>query len=595
MSAIERIRGVVFGGLGGLMGFTFVVNLLLLIQPVYMLQVYDRVLASGSIDTLVYVSIMAAAALLLLGVLDAVRSVIAGRMGARIEVVAANDAMLAAMSGPRASIGDVQPLRDLQTVRSFVGGRAIFAYLDLPFAPIFIAILWFIHPVLFTLTFVGALVLTVLAFLNQWATTRAGQESSEHGVGAMLAAQSFVRNSESIRAMGMVENVIDSWGQSESRSLGAQDRMNRINAWFSGISKTLRMGLQIAILGVGGYLVLQREITGGMIFASSLIAGRGLQPIDQVIGGWKGLVETRKSWERLQRALAALAGQNRATELPEPVGTLSFHQLVVMPPHNPNGDPLIKKVSAYVKAGSCMALIGPSGAGKSTLVRTVVGAVPIRAGSVRVDGSDIRNWDPEQLGRRLGYLSQDVELLPGTVAQNIARFDPGATDAEIIAAAQKAQVHELIQRLPKGYETMLGPTGLQLSGGQRQRVGLARAFYGSPRLLVLDEPNAHLDADGDAALERAVLLAKADKVTVIIVTQRRNIAEYADAIMILRDGSIEDYGPRADVYARQNARKKSEDERQAAAQAATRKIERPAAAAPHFGSANQTGPQEAVG
>ncbi|WP_192843202.1 type I secretion system permease/ATPase [Aureimonas sp. AU12] len=580
-----------------MMVFTFVVNLLLLVQPVYMLQVYDRVLSSGSLDTLLYVSLLAGAALLLLGILDAVRNIIAGRIASRMEVEAGNDTLIAAMLGQRASIGDVQPLRDLQTVRGFVGNRAIFAYLDLPFAPLFIAILWFIHPVLFALTLVGAIVLTILALLNQWASNRVAQEASEHTVTAMLSAQSFVRNAESIRAMGMMENAIDAWGASEARSLAAQDRMNRINSWFSGISKTLRMGLQIAILGVGGYLVLQREMTGGMIFASSLISGRGLQPIDQVIGGWKGFVETRKSWERLQRALAFVADRPKATELPDPVGTLSFHQLVVMPPHNPNGDPLIKKISAYVKAGTCMALIGPSGAGKSTLVRTVVGAVPIRAGSIRVDGADIRNWDPEQLGRRIGYLSQDVELLPGTVAQNIARFDPQASDAEIVEAARKAQVHELIQRLPKGYDTQLGPAGHQLSGGQRQRVGLARAFYGSPRLLVLDEPNAHLDSEGDMALESALLLAKSQQVTVVIVTQRRNVAEFADSIMILRDGMIEDFGSKSEVYGRQAARKKAEDDaRQAAAAAAA--AARPADGAVvqgKFGATAQIEPQGAIG
>ncbi|ALN72031.1 MULTISPECIES: type I secretion system permease/ATPase [unclassified Aureimonas] len=571
MNAIERVRGVVWAGLAGLMGFTFVVNMLLLTQPVYMLQVYDRVLSSGSVDTLIYISILAAAALLLMGVLDAVRNAIASRIGAQIEVAAANDAMIAAMSGSRASVGDTQPLRDLQTVRSFIGGRAIFAYLDLPFAPLFIGLLWFLHPVLFFLTLGGAAVLALLAFLNQQATARAASAASEHSMAAMLSAQSFVRNAESIRAMGMMGNTIDAWGASEARSLAAQDRMNRVNAWFAGASKAFRLGLQIAILGTGGYLVLQREISGGMIFASSLISGRGLQPIDQVIAGWKQLVDARKAWDRLQKALASAPLRPKATELPDPAGTLSMHQLVVMAPNGASAEPLIKRVSAQVPAGSCMVLVGPSGAGKSTLVRTLVGAMPIQSGSVRVDGADIRNWDSEQLGRRIGYLAQDVEMLPGTVAQNIARFDPAATDAEIVEAAQKAQVHELIQRLPKGYDTPLGPAGHQLSGGQRQRVGLARAFFGGPRLLLLDEPNAHLDNEGDVALERALRNARQDGVTVLLVTQRRNVADLADSIMILRDGIIEDVGPKADVYARQAARRKAEEEQREAQ--ARRKLE----------------------
>ena len=560
MNAIERVRGTVWTGLAGLMGFTFVVNLLLLTQPVYMLQVYDRVLSSGSVDTLVYISIMAALALGLLGVLDAVRNAIASRLGARIEVAAANEAMIASMNGPRASVGDTQPLRDLQTVRGFVGGRSIFGYLDLPFAPLFIGLLWFLHPALFFLTLFGAVVLAILAYCNQQATARAATVASENSMAAMLSAQSFVRNAESIRAMGMMENTIDAWGAAEARSLAAQDRMNRTNAWFAGASKAFRLGLQIAILGTGGYLVLQREMSGGMIFASSLISGRGLQPIDQVIAGWKQFVETRKAWERLQKALAFAPVRPRATELPEPTGLVSIQQLVVLAPQNPAAEPLLKRISTQIAAGTCMVVVGPSGAGKSTFARTLIGAVPIHAGSVRVDGADIRNWDPEQLGRRVGYLAQDVEMLPGTVAQNIARFDPDAADAQIVEAARKAQVHDLIQRLPKGYDTMLGPSGHQLSGGQRQRVGLARAFFGSPRLLVLDEPNAHLDNEGDMALEQALRNAQSDGVTVILVTQRRNVAELADSIMILRDGAIDDVGPKADVYARQAARRKAETE-----------------------------------
>ncbi|MBA3446673.1 MAG: ATP-binding cassette domain-containing protein [Pseudaminobacter sp.] len=289
-----------------------------------------------------------------------------------------------------------------------------------------------------------------------------------------------------------------------------------------------------------------------------------MQPIDQVIGGWKGFVEARRAWQRLRLSLDGNALARAVTDLPEPVGRLDIEQVVVFPPHAPGAEPLLKRVSAAIQAGECVAVIGPSGAGKSTLIRTVIGAIEPRTGAVRIDGADLRNWDGEKLGRHFGYLAQDVELLPGTIAQNIARFTPDAPASAVLEASHKAQVHDLIQKLPKGYDTQIGPGGLQLSGGQRQRVGLARAFFGSPRILVLDEPNANLDGEGDQALERALDNAKQDRVTVVIVTQRRQIAEKADKILILRDGAVEDYGPRMDVYARQAQKARAAQESPAA-------------------------------
>jgi PrtD family type I secretion system ABC transporter len=558
MKDAERIASTFRRGLVGLVGFTFVVNLLLLAQPIYMLQVYDRVLASGSIETLIYISIFTAGALLLLGIIDSVRGVMAGRLANRLDVTAGGDALLAAMAGPRASLGDVQPLRDLQTIRGFVSGRALFAFLDLPFAPLFIALLYLIHPNLFWLTVIGAAVLAAIAFVNERAGAKAASESAARQMSAMLSAQAFVRNAESLAAMGMNRNVVHAWGAEEALSLNAQDRMNRVNAFFSGLSRVLRIGLQIAVLGYGGYLVLAGEMTAGMIFAAALISGRGLQPIDQVIAGWRGFVETRKAWKRLTEALVASKQLEARTDLPVPQGEVTFEAVVVFPPSGGEranrgavGEPLLKRISAAIPAGECVAVIGPSGAGKSTLMRTLIGAIEPRSGAVRIDGADIRNWDRERLGRHIGYLAQDSELLPGTVAQNIARFDPDAPAEAIINAARKAQVHELVLKLPKAYDTVIGPNGLQLSGGERQRVGLARAFFGEQKILILDEPNSNLDSEGDRALEQAVAGAKAEGITIVIVTQRRMIVEKADRIMILRDGIVEDYGLRDDVLQRQ--------------------------------------------
>ena len=568
---VQRLTAVFRRGLFGLTLFTFFVDVLLLVQPIYMLQVYDRVLASGSIETLLYISLMAAGALLLLGVVDAVRSMMAGRLAAEMEVEAGGDALIASLGGQRARLGDVQPLRDLGAVRGFISSKGILAYLDLPFAPLFILMLYVIHPHLFWMTTIGAVVLTLMALANQWATTKQASDSSDSTMNAMLSAQAFARNAESINAMGMTGNVISAWGRAEAVSLEAQDRMNWTNSVFAGASRVIRLGLQIAILGYGGYLVLKGEMTSGMIFASSLISGRGLQPIDQVIGGWRGFVEARKAWSRLKTALERNAADRIATDLPPPTGRIRLDQLVVYAPGVAAGaapEPLLKRVSADIAAGECIVVIGPSGAGKSTLVRALVGAVPLNSGVIRIDGADIRTWDRERLGRHFGYLAQEVDLLPGTVAENIARFTPGSNGEAIVAAAKMAHVHELILGLPKGYDTVIGPAGQQLSGGQRQRVGLARAFFGAPKILILDEPNANLDTDGELALDQAVQEARAAGTTVLIVTQRRPIAERADKIMILRDGAVEDFGPRADVVARQMQRAAQAQQAQQAQQAA---------------------------
>ncbi|MBP1842986.1 ATP-binding cassette subfamily C protein [Rhizobium petrolearium] len=524
-----------------------------------MLQVYDRVLPSASIETLIYISIIALGTLFLLGIVDSVRAIMASRLASRLEVAVGADALQASMAGPRASLGDVQPLRDLQAVRGFISGRGLFAFLDLPFAPFFIALLYLIHPNLFWLTVMGVVVLVAIAIANQWASDKAAGDAGIRQMNATLAAQAFVRNAESLKAMGMRPNIVHRWGSEEALSLAAQDRVNSTNAFFAGLSRVLRLSLQIATLGYGGYLVLAGEMTAGMIFAASLISGRGLQPIDQVIGGWKGFIEARKAWKRLTEALAVVRPAETRTELPAPRGEVSFEAVIVFPPASEAagrasaqaGEPLLKRISATIPAGACVAIIGPSGAGKTTLMRTLIGAIEPRSGAVRIDGADIRNWNPDRLGQYIGYLAQDVELLPGTIAQNIARFDPNASSEAIVRAAQEAQVDDLVLKLPKAYDTMIGPGGFQLSGGQRQRVGLARAFFGKPKILVLDEPNANLDIEGEKALERALAMAKAEAITVLIATQRRSVVETADRIMVMRDGSLEEYGPREEVLRRQ--------------------------------------------
>lgn len=530
--------------------FSAVMNTLVLILPLYMLQVYDRVLPAANLDTLTYLTLLALSSLLLFGVLEVVRGVYASRLAARLDVSLGTSSFLAAMGGPRAGLGDVQALRDLATLRGFIASRTIFFLFDLPFGPIFVGLLYFIHPLLFLVTVVGAVLMVSIAVLNQVASSRPSKEAAESLGAAMNSAQAFARNFETVRALGMVSNAIEFWGSRFAGSLHASDGLARTNAFYGGVSRTTRSVLQIAILGVGAYLVLHNEITAGMIFASSMISARALQPLDQIIGSWRQVIDANLAWKRLS-AVQSRPRPKENVALPTPEGALSADQIVYYLPGSADSSlPLIKRLTFEVAAGETVAIVGPSQAGKSTLARLIVGAIEPRSGVVRIDGGDIRNWDPEELGRHIGYLPQDVELFPGTIGQNIARFEPDALDEKLIQAAQRAQVHELILGQRDGYSTVIGPTGVRLSGGERQRIGLARAFYGDPKVLVLDEPNANLDSDGEAALERAILQARARKTTVLVITHRPSLAAKCDRILMLRNGQVEIYGLTKDVLDR---------------------------------------------
>ncbi|TIV72178.1 MAG: type I secretion system permease/ATPase [Mesorhizobium sp.] len=522
--------------------FSAVMNTLVLVLPLYMLQVYDRVLPAANLDTLTYLTLLAVSSLLLFGVLEVVRGVYASRLAARLDVSLGTSSFLAAMSGPRAGLGDVQALRDLATLRNFIASRTVFFLFDLPFGPIFVGLLYFIHPLLFLVTVVGAILMVIIAMLNQAASSRPGKEAAENLNASMNSAQAFARNFETVRALGMVSNAIEFWGTRFSGSLHASDGLARINSFYGGVSRTARLTLQIAILGVGAYLVLRNEMTAGMIFASSMISARALQPLDQIIGSWRQIIDANLAWKRLSTLRSGPDYQENVA-LPAPEGALSVDQIVYHLPGATDGSlPLIKRLTFEVAAGETVAIVGPSQAGKSTLARLIVGAIEPRSGAIRIDGGDIRNWDPEELGRHIGYLPQDVELFPGTIAQNIARFEPDAPDEKLVRAAQRAQVHGLILGQRDGYSTLIGPTGVRLSGGERQRIGLARAFYGDPRVLVLDEPNANLDANGEAALERAIIQARLRKTTVLVITHRPSLAAKCDRILMLRSGQIEMYG-----------------------------------------------------
>jgi PrtD family type I secretion system ABC transporter len=530
--------------------FSAALNTLLLAQPVYMLQVYDRVLPSHSTDTLLFLSLIIGLALLVSGLLETVRTILSNRAAARFDVGLSELALRTVVRNGTAAGGNTQPLRDIAALRSLISSKALLAVLDLPFAVVFTGIMYLIHPALFVMTLGGAVILALIAIFNQRALARLAKEHGDHSISAGARAENIARSADSVVAMGMLSNAIDSWGAEHARSLASADRSGTINAWFAGLSKFLRLGLQTGILGYGALLVLEGQMTAGMIFAASLISGRALQPIDQIIASWRQLVAGQEAWKRVSSFLEKADRRTEYTRLPDPDGAIEVREVSQPNLIDPARPPILSRISFRIEPGESVAMLGTSGSGKSTLARMLVGAVAPKAGLIRIDGHDIANWDPEILGTHVGYLAQEVELLPGTIAQNIARFDHAASDEAIIEAARAAHAEDLIKRLPRGYDTLIGPGGIQISGGERQRVGLARAFYGSPRILVLDEPNASLDRVGEKALMRALAEAKNRKVTVVVITQREMVLAGVDKIMRIQNGVLLEFDKRDTVLSR---------------------------------------------
>ncbi|RWB52860.1 type I secretion system permease/ATPase [Mesorhizobium sp.] len=548
MTGPSGLRPVFLRAIADVGAFSVLINILLLVIPLYLLQVYDRVLPSSSIETLFYLSLIAVLALAFLGFLDAVRAIYTQRVAATVDRKLGAGTFALSLAAKHA--GGLSPLRDLASVCAFIRSRGVAVLFDLPFAPVFLALLYLIHPVLFWVTLAGTVLLVLLVVANQLAIGRNDALSVERSALAAQAEQVFARNAETLRAMGMVDNAARVWGRYVGEALILHDRSASANAIFSGASRALRMMLQLAILGAGAWLVVEGQMTAGMIFASSLVSSRALQPLDQLIGAWRQIADARRAWTRLERALAAQPAQSRRLALPDPSGAIAVQDLFFMAPNaQPGTEPILKRLNFQIGAGEAVAIVGPSGAGKSTLARLLVGAAQPTGGTVRIDGADLRSWDENQLGRRIGYLAQEVDLFPGSIGDNVARFDPNAEDAAIVEAARRAEAHELILTLRDGYQTVIGPSD-RLSGGERQRIGLARAFYGNPRILVLDEPSSHLDGSGEAALEAVLVAARAAGVTVIVITHRPSIAAACDRVMLLRGGAIEAFGPSGEVLRR---------------------------------------------
>jgi PrtD family type I secretion system ABC transporter len=529
--------------------FSCCINLLMLVVPLYMLQVYDRVLMSRSEDTLLMLTILVLGLLLANATLELVRARVMVRISSSLDD-RLNGILFSAMHRARLRGGGdqgAQPLRDLDALRTFLTGSGLIAFFDAPWMPVFIAVVFMFHPLLGIIALCGAAVLFVMAVLNEVATRSTLRDATRESLQAQGYAAAALRNGEVIEAMGMLPALRRRWLALHERGIAfqavASDRAGALTA----VVKFLRPLLQVAMLGVGAVLAIEGEITPGVMVAGSIIMGRALAPVEAAIGGWRGFVAARGAYGRLKETLAGQDDRSTRMSLPRPAGQLTVEGLHTAPPGVRK--PIIHNVSFALQAGEVLGIIGPSAAGKSTLARAVIGVWPALSGHVRLDGADVSDWDHEELGPHIGYLPQDVELFDGTIAENIARLQE-PDSAKVMAAARQAGLHEIILHLPDGYDTRIGDGGSALSGGQRQRVALARALYGEPALVVLDEPNANLDNDGEEALRRALANLKAGGTTVVIVAHRPSILSVADKLLVLRSGRVEAFGPRAEIIAK---------------------------------------------
>jgi PrtD family type I secretion system ABC transporter len=526
--------------------FSLCINLLLLTVPLYMLQVFDRVLTSQSQETLVFLTIIAVGAVLALGLLELIRSRILVRasrwLEERLAPVAFERSMAAAFHGRPYR---TEALRDLGQLRSVLGGSAIFSLFDAPWVPIYLLVIFLLHPTLGFVALAGAIVLFALAALNELLTRNPLRTANRDAMHGMQRAEATMRNAEAIDAMGMMPGVVASWLSMNDRALEQQvlasDRAGTVLA----LSKFLRLAVQIAVLGAGAFLVVRHELTPGAMIAGSILTSRALAPVEQAIGTWKQVIGARAAYGRLKAHFAERKFL-RATgmPLPAPSGHLRVEGVTFAYPGTTRT--ALKAVSCELLPGEALAVVGPSAAGKSTLARLLIGVWPPNAGAVRLDGADVHTWDREDFGRYVGYLPQDVELFAGTVRENIARLGD-ARPAAIHQAAQMAGVYEMILQLPRGYDTEIGEGGAILSGGQRQRIALARALLGPPRFLVLDEPNSNLDGSGEEALSNAIAAVKAAGGTVVIIAHRPSMLAHVDKILLLRNGQVEAFGMREEV------------------------------------------------
>ncbi len=524
------------------------ISLLALTGALYMMQVYDRALTSGSVPTLAALSALALGLYLFQGAFDAIRSQVLVRIGARLDRKLGPIAHKVAIEMPRFGFSTTESLergRDVDTVRGFLAGQGPAALFDLPWIPVFLAFVYILHPWLGVLTLTGAFVLAVLTIASEFLTRRHAAGTRAAAIARNAIADSNARNADVIRAMGFSGHAVARFKAANDEHLTLQTRTSDIAGTLSALSRVLRMLLQSGVLGLGAFLVIKGELTAGAIMAATVASGRALAPVDQAIANWKSFVAARASFARLRETIGALATAVQPMDLPRARRFLSVSNVTVAAPAS--GQVILTDMTLELRAGEALGIIGPSGGGKSTLVRALVNVWPTLRGSIRLDGAELGHWNEDALGRNIGYLPQDVALLDATVEENIARLDPSPDPDKVIAAATAAGIHELILKLPQGYRTPIGPQGSVLSAGQRQRVGLARALYGDPFLVVMDEPNSNLDTTGEAALKDAILAVKARGGIAIVVAHRPSALAAVDHIAVIQNGRLAAMGPRDEI------------------------------------------------
>jgi PrtD family type I secretion system ABC transporter len=524
--------------------FSAMVNMLMLAGPLYMLQVYDRVLTSRSVPTLVALSVLLCGAFALQAFMDMVRSRIITRSAGFLDehLTAVVHTAVIRLSAASHQAGEMhEPVRDLDQIRTFLGGQGPIAIVDLPWIPAFLLICGLIHPWLGVLSLVGAVMLTGATLLTEWASRAPAREANRNARARSIMMEAARRNSETTIAMGLEPALTERWLALNVGYLAAIQRASDVVSFYSSLSKVMRMMLQSAALGLGAYLVIRGELMPGAMIASSITMSRALAPIETAIANWRGFVAARDSVGRLAHVLARVGTNPVRTVLPKPRTSLIAESVTVMSPGGTAA--IVSNVNFALAAGEVMGIIGPSGSGKTSLVRALVGVWPPARGTVRIDGAALADWPPEIIGRDLGYLSQAVDLFDGTVAENIARMAVESDDSAVVYAAEAACAHEMILRLPNSYDTRIGQGGSILSAGQRQRVALARALYRDPFLIVLDEPNANLDGEGETALLQAIRDAKARGAIVILIAHRTGLLAVCDKVLVLRDGTQHAFGP----------------------------------------------------
>lgn len=552
--------------------FSMFINILQLTFSIYMLQVYDKVLTSFNLSTLAVITIAAIICLVVMALLDWTRSRLLVRAGIEFDRLLSGNVLDRNLKNATAPSGagkvNQGSLRDVQILRNFLGGNAVFAFFDAPWMPIYFILIFVLHPFLGWVAVAGGLIVLTLGIVTERLTRKRLESANQLNTHATNFMGAAMRNASIVRSMGMVGNVGRRWGKMNDVVIRLQTRASRAAGLVHAVSKALRIGLQVGIYAVGAYLTLRHESTAGVMIAASIIMGRALAPIDQAMATYKLSLEARASYKRLN-AMFNTPPAPTPMELPEPVGELSTENLFFAA-----GDrQIIKGIGFRLPAGQALAIIGPSAAGKSTLCKLLLNIWTPTAGKVRIDRADITSWDSERLGPYIGYLPQDVELFSGSVAENIARL--GDVDSrKVITAAQMAGVHNMILGLPKGYDTQIGEHGAALSGGQRQRIGLARALYGMPRIVVLDEPNSNLDEEGEASLVQAVLNLKRHKSTLVLVTHKPNILSIVDSIMLLREGRIAMYDSRQEVLRKLAEMQQAQREQAARARVAQEELEK---------------------